>query len=56
VVFNITGNDYRLVAAINYQFQIVLILWIGTHKEYDRISVEKVRYDKERYKGSPNPK
>lgn len=33
VVFNIKGNDYRLVVAVDYQHQIVLILWLGTHKE-----------------------
>jgi mRNA interferase HigB len=55
VVFNIKGNDYRLVVAIDYQYQIVLIVWIGTHKEYDRVDVEKVRYDKERYTGSTDP-
>lgn len=52
VVFNIKGNDYRLVAAVDYPHQIVLIVWIGTHKEYDKIDVEKVRYDKERYTDS----
>jgi mRNA interferase HigB len=55
VVFNIRGNDYRLVVAIDYQHQIVLIVWIGTHKEYDKIEVGKVRYDKERYTDSSNP-
>jgi mRNA interferase HigB len=56
VVFNIKGNDYRLVTAISYQFQIVLIVWIGTHREYDRINVERIRYDKERYTGSSHSK
>jgi mRNA interferase HigB len=55
VVFNIKGNDYRLVIAVDYQHQVALIVWIGTHKEYDRIDVEKVRYDKERYTGSTDP-
>lgn len=55
VVFNIKGNDYRLVVAIDYRHQIVLILWLGTHREYDRIDVEKVRYDKQRYSGPSNP-
>lgn len=55
VVFNIKGNDYRLVVAVDYQHQFVLIVWIGTHKEYDRIDVEKVRYDKQRYTGSTDP-
>ncbi len=33
VVFNIKGNDYRLVVAISYEFQLVLIKWLGTHEE-----------------------
>lgn len=44
VVFNIKGNDYRLVVAIHYRLQIVFIKWIGTHKEYDKIDVRKVQY------------
>ncbi|HJT14255.1 MAG TPA: type II toxin-antitoxin system HigB family toxin [Dongiaceae bacterium] len=44
VVFNIEGNDYRLVVAIDYEKSIVWIKWIGTHAEYDRIDVRKVRY------------
>jgi mRNA interferase HigB len=51
VVFNIKGNEYRLVVAINYDYQVLLILWLGTHKEYDRIDVGKVKYDKRRYAG-----
>ncbi len=54
VVFNIKGNDYRLVVAINYQFQILLIIWLGTHREYDSIDVNEVCYDKRRYFGSPD--
>jgi mRNA interferase HigB len=44
VVFNIKGNDYRLVVAINDRHQIVFIKWIGTHGEYDKIDVKTVRY------------
>ena len=44
VVFNIKGNDYRLVVAINYRHQIVFIKWIGTHGEYDKIDVKTVKY------------
>ena len=54
VVFNIKGNDYRLVVAINYYYQILLIIWLGTHKEYDKIGVTKVAYLKERYADSSN--
>lgn len=54
VVFNIKGNDYRLVVAIHYQFQIVLIKWLGTHAEYDQIDVQKVMYDERRYADPPH--
>jgi len=54
VVFNIKGNDYRLIVAINYHYQVLLIKWLGTHKEYDRIDVEKVEYEKERYANPSN--
>src|SRR6266498_4093718 len=37
VVFNIKGNDYRLVAALRYQAGIVAIRFFGTHGEYDGI-------------------
>ena len=49
VVFNIKGNDYRLIMAINYHYQVLLIKWLGTHKEYDNINVEEVMYDEDRY-------
>jgi hypothetical protein len=50
----IKGNDYRLIVAINYHFRIVLILWLGTHKEYDKIDTQKVAHEKERYADSSN--
>jgi mRNA interferase HigB len=37
VVFNIKGNDCRLVVAINYRHQIVFIKWLETQAEYDRL-------------------
>ena len=36
-VFNIKGNDYRLVVAIDYDFQVIFIRYIGTHKQYNKI-------------------
>lgn len=42
VVFNISGNRYRLVTQINYQAWVVEIRFFGTHAEYDRIDAESV--------------
>ena len=42
VVFNVCGNKYRLVVAVKYDFGIVFVRFIGTHKQYDRIKVEEV--------------
>lgn len=44
VVFNIKGNDYRLVTAIDYPRGIVFVKWIGAHKDYDKIDVRTVHY------------
>jgi len=45
VVFNIKGNDYRLIVAVDFEKSIVWIKWIGTHRDYDKIDVKEVRYD-----------
>ena len=42
VVFNIKGNDYRLVAKINYQYRVIYVRFVGTHAEYDKVNVEEV--------------
>ena len=42
VVFNIKGNNYRLVVKINYPYRVVYIRFVGTHAEYDRVDVEEV--------------
>ncbi len=44
VVFNIEGNAYRLVVAVDFEKGIVWIKWIGTHRDYDRIDVTEVRH------------
>jgi len=45
IVFNIKGNDYRLVVSVDFEKGIVWIKWIGTHKDYDRIDVTEVEYE-----------
>lgn len=42
VVFNIKGNDYRLVARVQYRAGIVMIRFFGSHAEYDGIDAETV--------------
>ena len=42
VVFNIKGNNYRLVARINYPGRIVHVRFVGTHTKYDAVDVKEV--------------
>jgi len=42
VVFNIKGNDFRLVARVQYQAGVVAIRFFATHREYDEIDAETV--------------
>jgi mRNA interferase HigB len=41
-VFNVKGNDYRLVAIVLFQIKIIYIRFIGTHAEYDKIDCENI--------------
>ncbi|MCA6443572.1 MAG: type II toxin-antitoxin system HigB family toxin [Bacteroidota bacterium] len=42
VVFNIKGNSYRLIVKINYDYKILWIRFIGTHKQYDKIDANTI--------------
>ena len=42
VVFNIKGNDYRLIAAVQYRAAVLVIRFFGTHAEYDEIDAETI--------------
>jgi mRNA interferase HigB len=46
VVFNINGNAYRLIAAIDFEKGIVWIKWLGTHRAYDQIDALTVQHGK----------
>lgn len=45
VVFNIKGNNYRLVVSVAYRFQAVYVKFVGTHVEYDVINAETVELE-----------
>jgi mRNA interferase HigB len=45
-VFNIKGNDYRLIALIQFNVRTVYILFVGTHAEYDKVTASKVKFKK----------
>ena len=45
-VFNIKGNNYRLIVDIEYRLKIVFIVWFGTHKQYDQIDAKTISYVK----------
>ena len=42
MVFDLKGNDYRLVVVIQYVAGVVVVRFVGTHAEYDRIDAAKV--------------
>ena len=42
VVFNIKGNDFRLVVHIDYKRKIVRVKFAGTHAQYDKINAEEI--------------
>ena len=45
VVFNIRGNNFRLITDMEYQLKIVFVVWFGTHSEYEKIDVKELSYE-----------
>ena len=42
VVFNISGNRYRLLVAMNYAHEVCYIRFVGTHQQYDRVDAATI--------------
>jgi mRNA interferase HigB len=42
VVFNIKGNDYRLVVLVRYDKGLLFVKFVGTHAQYDKIDASTV--------------
>jgi mRNA interferase HigB len=42
VVFNIGGNKHRLVAKVDFKYQMIFVRFIGTHAEYDKVKVSEI--------------
>jgi mRNA interferase HigB len=42
VVFNIKGNNYRLIVAVQYTLGILYIRFVGTHRDYDKVNATKI--------------
>ena len=42
LIFNIAGNKYRLVVAVNYNYKILYIRFVGTHSQYNKIDVKEI--------------
>lgn len=42
VVFNIKGNDYRLITVVQYVHGVLMIRFFGSHEEYDKVDAETV--------------
>ena len=45
VVFNVKGNDCRLVVAVAYRIGVVYVKFVGTHAQYDAIDAESVEIE-----------
>ena len=45
VVFNVKGNEYRLIVAVAYRVGVVYVKFIGTHAQYDAVDAESVEVE-----------
>ena len=45
--FNIKGKRVRLIAIIQFSVRTVYVIFIGTHKQYDKIDASSVKFKKQ---------
>lgn len=45
VIFNIKGNEFRLLVMVNFKQLAAYVIWFGTHKEYDKIDTGTIEFD-----------
>jgi mRNA interferase HigB len=45
VIFNIKGNDYRLIVSVNFRQLAAYVIWFGSHQEYDKINAATIEFD-----------
>jgi mRNA interferase HigB len=45
VIFNIKGNEFRLVASVNFRKTAAYVIWFGTHAEYNKTDAEAINFD-----------
>ncbi|MBW2633353.1 MAG: type II toxin-antitoxin system HigB family toxin [Deltaproteobacteria bacterium] len=44
-IFNINGNHFRLITAVDFHRQAIFVKWFGWHKDYDKINPSEVQYE-----------
>lgn len=45
IIFNIKGNHFRLITAIDFKRQAIFIKWFGRHKDYAKLKPSEVQYE-----------
>lgn len=38
-IFDVANNELRVIAAVDYLDEVVTVLWVGTHKAYDKLDI-----------------
>lgn len=45
VIFNVKGNDFRLICSVNFKQMAAYVIWFGMHKEYDKIDATTIKFE-----------